>query len=37
MPPGTFGSYIIAKAKSDAGNTADASFVEAGTLPYPVR
>ena len=37
MPPGTFGSYIMAKAKSDAGNTADASFVEAGTLPYLTR
>ena len=37
MPPGTFGTYIMAKAMRDAGNTADASFAEAGTLPYLTR
>ena len=37
LPPGTFGSYIMAKAMRDAGNTADASFAEAGTLPWLTR
>ena len=37
MPPGTFGSYIIAKAMRDAGNAADASFAESGTLPWLTR
>ena len=37
MPPGSFGSYIMARAMRDAGNRADASFVEAGTLPYLTR
>jgi opine dehydrogenase len=35
--PGTFGSYIFAKAMLDAGNTADVSFAETGTCPYLVR
>jgi opine dehydrogenase len=26
LPPGTFGSYIFAKAARDAGNRADAAF-----------
>jgi opine dehydrogenase len=37
MPPGSFGSYIMAKAMREAGNRAEASFVEAGTLPYLTR
>ncbi len=37
LPPGTFGSYIFARAMADAGNTADVSFAETGTLPYLVR
>lgn len=37
LPPGTFGSYIFAKAMRDAGNTADVAFCETGTLPYLVR
>ncbi|MEM9059441.1 MAG: NAD/NADP octopine/nopaline dehydrogenase family protein [Pseudomonadota bacterium] len=37
LPPGTFGSYLMAKAMRDAGNTADASFAEAGTLPWLTR
>ena len=37
LPPGTFGSWILAKAKADAGNSADVSFCETGTLPYLAR
>lgn len=37
LPPGTFGSVIFAKAAKDAGNEADVSFAETGTLPYLVR
>lgn len=37
MPPGSLGSYIMAKAMRDAGNEADASFAEAGTLPWLTR
>ena len=37
MPPGTFGSYIMAKAMRDAGNSADASLAESGTLPWLTR
>ncbi|MEL7469465.1 MAG: NAD/NADP octopine/nopaline dehydrogenase family protein [Pseudomonadota bacterium] len=37
MPPGTFGTYLMAKAMREAGNTADASFAEAGTLPWLTR
>lgn len=37
FPPGTFGSYIFAKAMHDAGNGADVSFAETGTLPYLAR
>jgi len=37
LPPGSFGSYVMAKAMRAAGNRADASFVEAGTLPYLTR
>jgi len=37
LPPGTFGSYIFAKATRDAGNAADAAFAETGTLPWLTR
>jgi len=37
LPPGTFGSYIFARAMKDAGNNADVSFAETGTLPYLAR
>ncbi len=37
LPPGTFGSYIFAKATRGAGNRADAAFAETGTLPWLTR
>ncbi|MCC8397029.1 NAD/NADP octopine/nopaline dehydrogenase family protein [Paraburkholderia sp. MMS20-SJTR3] len=37
LPPGTFGSYVFAKALADAGNRANVAFAETGTLPYLVR
>ncbi|MEM7190148.1 MAG: NAD/NADP octopine/nopaline dehydrogenase family protein [Pseudomonadota bacterium] len=37
MPPGSFGSYIMALAMKQAGNSANVSFGEAGTLPYLTR
>jgi len=37
LPPGTFGSYIFAKAVRDAGTGADVSIAETGTLPYLAR
>jgi opine dehydrogenase len=37
LPPGSFGSYVMAKVVRDAGNDADISFAEAGTLPYLTR
>ena len=37
LPPGTFGSYIFAKALRHAGSRADTSFAETGTLPYLAR
>ena len=37
LPPGSFGSYIFAKALKDSGNTANVSFAEAATLPYLTR
>ncbi|BCG25171.1 hypothetical protein TUM18999_33620 [Pseudomonas tohonis] len=37
LPPGTFGSYLFAKAMHDAGNRADVAFAETGTLPYLAR
>ncbi len=37
LPPGSLGTYILAQAMRDAGNGADASFIEAGTLPYLTR
>ncbi len=37
IPPGTFGSYIFLKAAREAGNKADVTFGETGTLPYLAR
>src|SRR5438034_1396346 len=37
LPPGTFGSYVFAKAKHDAGNRADVALAETGTLPWLTR
>jgi opine dehydrogenase len=37
LPPGTFGSYLFIKAARDAGNLADVTFAETGTLPYLTR
>lgn len=37
LPPGTFGSYVFAKAMHDCGNHAEVAFAETGTLPYLVR
>jgi opine dehydrogenase len=37
LPPGSFGSYIFLKALRNAGNKADVSFAETGTLPYLAR
>jgi len=37
LPPGTFGSVIMAQELRAAGNTADVTFAEAGTLPYLAR
>lgn len=37
LPPGTLGSVLFARAAREAGNSADVSFAETGTLPYLVR
>jgi opine dehydrogenase len=37
LPPGTFGSYVMAKALRDAGARATVTFAETGTLPYLTR
>lgn len=37
FPPGTFASYLFAKALQQSGNTAQVSFCETGTLPYLAR
>ena len=37
LPPGTFGSYVFAKAVRDARNRADVAFAETGTLPWLAR
>jgi opine dehydrogenase len=37
LPPGTFGSYAMARAVRDAGSPARVAFAEAGTLPYLAR
>lgn len=37
LPPGTFGSYLFARAQIDAGNPARVAYAETGTLPYLAR
>jgi len=37
LPPGTFGSYVMAQIVTDAGNRADVAWAETGTLPYLAR
>ncbi len=37
LPPGSFGSWIMADIVRKAGNTSDVSWAEAGTLPYLTR
>jgi opine dehydrogenase len=37
LPPGTFGSVLLAKAAHDAGNRAAVTFAETGTLPWLTR
>lgn len=37
LPPGTFGSYIFAKAAHDAGRAKGVCFAETGTLPWLAR
>jgi opine dehydrogenase len=37
LPPGSFGSYLMARIARDAGSTADFAIGEAGTLPYLTR
>ena len=37
LPPGSFGSYIFAKACRDARRDRDVSFAETGTLPWLAR
>lgn len=37
LPPGTFGSYVMARIVREAGNNADVAWAETGTLPYLAR
>jgi opine dehydrogenase len=37
LPPGTFGSYVMARVIRDRGSHARVAFAEAGTLPYLTR
>lgn len=37
LPPATFGSMIFARAAYDAGNRAEVSYAETGTLPWLTR
>jgi len=37
LPPGTFGSYAMARQIQDAGCNAQVAFAETGTLPYLAR
>ncbi|MEM7429571.1 MAG: NAD/NADP octopine/nopaline dehydrogenase family protein [Pseudomonadota bacterium] len=37
LPPGSFGSYLMARVARDAGCAADVAVAEAGTLPYLTR
>lgn len=37
LPPGTFGSFVMARIVRQAGNGADVAWAETGTLPYLAR
>ncbi len=37
LPPGTFGSYVMARTAREAGSRAEVAFAETGTLPYLAR
>jgi len=37
LPPGSFGSYVMASAARKAGNRARVAYAETGTLPYLAR
>lgn len=37
LPPGTFGSYVMARAVRAAGSDAEVAWAETGTLPYLAR
>jgi opine dehydrogenase len=37
LPPGTFGSVLLAKTAWDSSNRADVAFAETGTLPWLTR
>ncbi|SCK60645.1 opine dehydrogenase [Variovorax sp. HW608] len=37
LPPGTFGSYVMARIVAESGNHADVAWAETGTLPYLAR
>ena len=37
LPPGTFGSWVMARIVRGAGNRADVAWAETGTLPYLAR
>ena len=37
LPPGSFGTWLMADIVRKAGNSADVSWAEAGTLPYLTR
>lgn len=37
LPPGTFGSFVMARIVKQAGNRADVAWAETGTLPYLAR
>ena len=37
LPPGTFGSYVMDRLVRQAGNTAQVTWAETGTLPYLAR
>jgi len=37
LPPGTFGSYVMARVVAEAGSRADVAWAETGTLPYLAR
>jgi opine dehydrogenase len=37
LPPGTFGSFVMARQVRAAGNSADLLWAETGTLPYLAR